>query len=329
MLKPLQIGPVTVQDPVILAPMSGVTDLPFRRLVKRHGVGLVISEMIASQAMIRATRQSLKKCELHPEEHPMAVQLAGCEPNVMAEAAKLTEDLGAAIIDINMGCPVKKVVNGHAGSALMRDELHAAKILEATVKAVSVPVTLKMRTGWDHDNRNAPSLAKVAEESGIQMITIHGRTRCQLYNGKADWSFIKQVKEAISLPVIGNGDVKTYEDVDALLEQSGADGIMIGRGTYGKPWFLSQVIEYLKTGNKNPTPPLEYQKMLILEHLQGMASHYGELVGIRMARKHLSWYSKGLPSSAEFRSEINRCETLQKAEELIIAYYNPIVDGGG
>ncbi len=322
---PLRIGPVEIADPVLLAPMSGVTDLPFRRLVKRAGAGLVFSEMIASQAMIRQTRRSMKMATNCAEEHPMAVQLAGCDPAAMAEAAKLNEDRGAAIIDINMGCPVKKVVNGQAGSALMRDLGLAARLMEATVKAVSLPVTLKMRTGWDERSRNAPELARIAEECGVTMVTVHGRTRCQLYRGRADWRFIRRVKEAVSIPVVANGDVTTLDDVEAILEQSHADGVMIGRGACGRPWFLGQAIEFLRTGRRLPDPGPAERKALLLEHFEATLVHYGTRHGIRIARKHLGWYTKGLPRSAEFRGRVMRLDDAAAVRTAVDELFEPLI----
>ena len=326
MLKPIHIGPLEIDNPIVLAPMSGVTDMPFRRLVKRAGAGLVVSEMIASRAMVYAARKSIKMASHCADEYPISVQLAGCEPDVMAEAARINEDRGAAIIDVNMGCPVKKVTNGDAGSALMRDLVLAAKLLKATVKAVNIPVTLKMRTGWDHNTRNAPDLAKIAEDCGIQAIAVHGRTRCQFYKGRADWPFIASIKDTVNIPVFGNGDVVNVGDAKKILEESGADGILVGRGSYGRPWFLNQISHYLKTGERLADPTMQEQMETVLEHFDGMLSHYGAQSGVKIARKHLGWYSKGLSNSAEFRQEVFQLSTPDAVKARIRAFYDPIVE---
>jgi tRNA-dihydrouridine synthase B len=329
-LPPIDLGGgVRIDTPVILAPMSGVTDLPFRRLAKQLGAGLVVSEMIASWAMVRENQKTLAMATMDEAGGVSALQLAGCEPAAMAEAARLAVDRGADLIDINFGCPVKKVALGQqAGSALMRDEAAAAAILEATVNAVSVPVTLKMRMGWDHASLNAPRLARIAQDCGIRMVTVHGRTRQQFYTGSANWDFIGQVKNAVDIPVIANGDIVTEEDAAEALRRSGADGLMIGRGCYGRPWFIAQVVHFLRTGEHLPEPPLVQQKAVVTTHYQSILDHFGVHAGVRLARKHVSWYSRGLPGSAEFRAAMNRLAEADAVLRLVDSFYDRLIAHG-
>ena len=293
---------------VMLAPMTGVSDWPFRRMVARFGVGLVFSEMIASPHLLAETKKTRRQLVADAAARPWAVQLAGHDPSTMAEAARLVVGEGADIVDLNFGCPAKEVVGKAAGSALMRDPDHAARIMAAVVGAVDVPVTLKMRLGWDDSHKNAAEIARIAEASGIRLLTVHGRTRCQLYKGHADWQAIGAVKEAVRLPVVANGDITDPATARRALELSGADGVMVGRGAYGRPWILAEIAAGLEGRPVPPAPSAPERLALILEHYELMLELYGRHVGVRNARKHLAWYLAHLPNGRALASEVNRLD---------------------
>ena len=302
----MQIGAHMLRNNLFVAPMAGVTDRPFRQLCKRFGAGLAISEMVSSNSLLWGSEKTKRRANHEGEVSPISVQIAGADPQMMADAARYNVDQGAQIIDINMGCPAKKVCNVMAGSALMKDEPLVARILDAVVGAVDVPVTLKFRTGWDKENKNALSIAAIAEQSGIQLISIHGRTRACGYSGHAEYDTIRAVKQATRLPVIANGDITTPEEARQVLEYTGADGVMIGRAAQGRPWIFREIEHYLQTGNTLPPPLVSEIRAVLIEHLHDLYAFYGSDTGVKVARKHISWYTKGLHGSAAFRRAMNQ-----------------------
>jgi len=310
----VQIGPYKLKNNLVVAPMAGVTDRPFRQLCKTMGAGMAVSEMVASNSLLWGSEKTKRRANHEGEVDPISVQIAGADPQMLAEAAKYNVDEGAQIIDINMGCPAKKVCNVMAGSALLKDEPLVTRILEAVVGAVDVPVTLKIRTGWDRSNKNALTVAKIAEQSGIQALAIHGRTRADAYTGDAEYDTIRDVKAAISIPVIANGDITTPERVKHVLEHTGADGVMIGRAAQGRPWLFREITHFLETGEHLPPPEVDEIHRVLTAHLHDLYGFYGEQTGVRVARKHISWYTKGLAGSASFRHAMNQLQTC--AEQL-------------
>ncbi len=308
----MQVGPYKLDNNLFLAPMAGVTDRPFRQLCKQLGAGMAVSEMVSSNSLLWGSKKTLRRTDHNGETEPRSVQIAGAEPSLMSEAAKMNVERGAQIIDINMGCPAKKICNAYCGSALLQDEGLVARILEAVVKAVDVPVTLKIRTGWNKENRNGVSVARIAEAAGIQLLAVHGRTRACFYQGGAEYDTIAAIKAAINIPVIANGDIATPEKAKQVLDHTGADGIMIGRAAQGRPWIFREIAHYLDTGTHMPSPAVEEVRDTLLAHLANLYQFYGEYTGVRVARKHISWYSKGLVGGAAFRNRVNRAETLEE-----------------
>jgi tRNA-dihydrouridine synthase B len=323
----MRIGPYTIQPRVILAPMAGVTDKPFRQLCKRLGAGLAVSEMTISDPRLWGTRKSLHRMDHEGEPAPVSVQIAGTEPERMAEAARYNVDHGAQIIDINMGCPAKKVCNAWAGSALMRDEALVGRILTAMVNAVDVPVTLKIRTGWAADARNAPTIARIAEDCGIAALTIHGRTRDQQYTGVAEYDTIAAIKAMLTIPVIANGDIDSPQKAKQVLERTGCDAVMIGRAAQGRPWIFREVAHYLATGDHLPPPSLPEIRDILLGHLEHLHAFYGEPQGVRIARKHLGWYAKDRPENENFRAVVNRATTAEEQLRLTRDYFDALIVG--
>lgn len=316
-MKTLKIGNVELENPYILAPMAGVTDLPFRLLCKEQGAGLLCMEMVSAKAIQYGNKNTKALLQIHPEETPVSLQLFGSDPDVISEIAKEIEELPFAVLDINMGCPVPKIVKNGEGSALMKEPKLVHEIVQKTVKAIKKPVTVKIRKGFDDSCINAVEIAKIIEDAGAKAVAVHGRTREQYYSGKADWDIIRQVKEAVSIPVIGNGDVTSGERAVAMQKETGCDGVMIGRGAQGNPWIFSELIAYEKTGEIPKRPNLQEIISMMLRHAKLQMEYKGEYLGIREMRKHASWYTAGLPNSAKLRGAMNRVETYEQLESLL------------
>lgn len=318
----MRIGPYLLKNNLIVAPMAGVTDRPFRQLCKRLGAGMAVSEMVTSNSLLYGSEKTRRRASHEGEMEPKSVQIAGADPKMLAEAARYNVDRGAQIIDINMGCPAKKVCNVMAGSALLKDENLVGRILESVVKAVpDTPVTLKTRLGWDRDHLNMPVVAKIAEQSGIQALAVHGRTRCQGYTGEARYDLIGEIKQSLGIPVIANGDITSPEKARTVLEKTGADGIMIGRAAQGRPWIFREISHYLQNGTHLPPPPVTEIHGVLLDHLNDLYGFYGEPAGVRVARKHISWYTRGLSNSAQFRHAMNQLQTVEEQLHAINEFF--------
>lgn len=325
-LKPLQIGPYTLPNNLLLAPMAGVTDRPFRQLCRKLGAGMAVSEMITANKALWASKKSLLRANHDGEPEPRSVQIAGADPQMLAEAAQHNVQQGADMIDINMGCPAKKVCKVFAGSALLHQEDLVAEILDTVVAAVDVPVTLKIRTGWDRENRNGVRIARMAEQAGIQSLAVHGRTRADAYKGEAEYDTIAAIKAAVSIPVIANGDITSAEKAAEVLDYTGADGLMIGRGAQGNPWIFREIAHYFQTGKHLASPELGEVQSVLIAHLKTLYDFYGEYSGVRMARKHIAWYSKGLHSGNAFRQEMNQLESADQQLACTRAFFAQLDD---
>ena len=320
----MRVGSRTLRNNLFVAPMAGVTDRPFRQLCKRFGAGLAVSEMVASNSLLWGSEKTRRRANHEGEVDPISVQIAGADPAMMADAARYNVAQGAQIIDINMGCPAKKVCNTMAGSALLKDELLVGRILEAVVKAVDVPVTLKFRTGWDAANRNALKVARIAEDSGIQLLSLHGRTRACGFSGRAEYDTIREVKRSTRLPVVANGDIATPEEAKQVLEHTAADGVMIGRAAQGRPWIFREIEHYLSTGEKLPPPLVSEIHTVLVAHLHDLYAFYGRETGVKVARKHISWYTKGLAGSASFRHRMNQLETCEEQLDEVNRFFGEL-----